>query len=303
MNRTCSTRPEGRGTASPWPPACGRAPSTSSSARSTSSGPGASCAAPSRPTSSPRSSSTARRAPARRPWPGSSPTPPRSHFITINAVLAGVKEIREAIDEAESRREHHGQRTILFVDEVHRWNKAQQDALLPWVENGTVILIGATTENPYFEVNRALVSRSPHLPAPAPGGRTTCGVVAAQPLADPSAATAASQVAIEPDALEHLVDVADGDARSLLNALELAVETTPAALPPPAGGDPHRPGRRRGEHPAARRALRQGRRLPLRHHQRLHQEPARLRPRRGALLAGAHGLRRARTRASSSGAC
>ncbi len=84
----------------------------------------------------------------------------RSHFITINAVLAGVKEIREAIEVAKQRRELYGQRTTLFVDEVHRWNKAQQDALLPHVENGTIILIGATTENPYFEVNKALVSRS-----------------------------------------------------------------------------------------------------------------------------------------------
>ena len=84
----------------------------------------------------------------------------KSHFVTINAVLSGVKEIRQAIDLSKERRSLHGVRTILFVDEVHRWNKAQQDALLPWVENGTVILIGATIENPYFEVNRALVSRS-----------------------------------------------------------------------------------------------------------------------------------------------
>ena len=73
-----------------------------------------------------------------------------SHFVSINAVLAGVKEIRESTTEADSRRKHHGRRTTLFVDEVHRWNKAQQDALLPWVENGTVVLIGATTENPFF---------------------------------------------------------------------------------------------------------------------------------------------------------
>ena len=83
-----------------------------------------------------------------------------SHFITINAVLSGVKQIREAIAVAQERRQLYGQRTTLFVDEVHRWNKAQQDALLPHVENGTIILIGATTENPYFEVNKALVSRS-----------------------------------------------------------------------------------------------------------------------------------------------
>jgi putative ATPase len=84
----------------------------------------------------------------------------RAHFIAINAVLSGVKEIRDAIATAQKRQKEHNQRTILFVDEVHRFNKSQQDAMLPWVENGTVILIGATTENPYFEVNKALVSRS-----------------------------------------------------------------------------------------------------------------------------------------------
>ncbi|MEH2362569.1 AAA family ATPase, partial [Nostoc sp.] len=84
----------------------------------------------------------------------------RAHFIAINAVLSGVKEIRAAIEIAQQKRKFHNQRTILFVDEVHRFNKSQQDALLPWVENGTIILIGATTENPFFEVNKALVSRS-----------------------------------------------------------------------------------------------------------------------------------------------
>ncbi|GHV81523.1 hypothetical protein AGMMS49991_00810 [Spirochaetia bacterium] len=84
----------------------------------------------------------------------------RAYFESLNAVLTGIKDIREAIDRSDERRRLYGRRTILFVDEVHRWNKAQQDALLPWVENGTVILIGATTENPFFEVNRALVSRS-----------------------------------------------------------------------------------------------------------------------------------------------
>ena len=84
----------------------------------------------------------------------------RAAFESLNAVLSGIKDIREAIDRAGERRRLYDRRTILFVDEVHRWNKAQQDALLPWVENGTVILVGATTENPFFEVNRALVSRS-----------------------------------------------------------------------------------------------------------------------------------------------
>ena len=80
--------------------------------------------------------------------------------VAINAVLGGVKDIRAAIELAQTHRGQFGRRTILFVDEVHRFNKSQQDALLPWVENGTVILIGATTENPFFEVNKALVSRS-----------------------------------------------------------------------------------------------------------------------------------------------
>jgi putative ATPase len=84
----------------------------------------------------------------------------RSVFESLNAVLTGIKDIREVIDRSDERRRLYSRRTILFVDEVHRWNKAQQDALLPWVENGTVILVGATTENPFFEVNRALVSRS-----------------------------------------------------------------------------------------------------------------------------------------------
>src|SRR5574344_579589 len=83
----------------------------------------------------------------------------KSHFSTLNAVLSGVKELRYEIDMARDRLAHFSQKTILFVDEVHRWNKSQQDALLPWVENGTFILIGATTENPYFAANKALVSR------------------------------------------------------------------------------------------------------------------------------------------------
>ena len=77
----------------------------------------------------------------------------KSHFITMNAVLSGVKDLRAAISEAKEHRDLYGRRTLLFVDEVHRWNKAQQDALLPWVENGTVILIGATTHNPLFFIN------------------------------------------------------------------------------------------------------------------------------------------------------
>jgi putative ATPase len=149
-----------------------------------------------------------------------------SHFETLNAVLAGVADIRRVTEEAQKRRALHGQRTILFVDEVHRWNKAQQDALLPWVENGTVILIGATTENPYFSVNRPLVSRSRVFQF-----RTLTEAdlrdIARQALSDPERGYGRLNVRIAEDALDHLVDVANGDARGVLNALELAVETTP----------------------------------------------------------------------------
>ena len=149
-----------------------------------------------------------------------------SHFITINAVLAGVKQIREAIAEAEERRNLYNQRTTLFVDEVHRWNKAQQDALLPHVERGTIILVGATTENPYFEVNKALVSRS-RIFQLKPLGQAQLRQIAHQALADPERGYGDLQINLHPEALEHLVDVANGDARGVLNALELAVETTP----------------------------------------------------------------------------
>ncbi len=149
----------------------------------------------------------------------------RSHFITINAVLAGVKEIREAIEVARERRELYDQRTTLFVDEVHRWNKAQQDALLPHVENGTIILIGATTENPYFEVNKALVSRS-RIFQLQPLTEDDLRAIAVQALHDAERGYGQLKVILQPAALDHLVDVANGDARGVLNALELAVETT-----------------------------------------------------------------------------
>ncbi len=150
----------------------------------------------------------------------------KSHFSTINAVLSGVKELREEIDSAKNRLDLYGKRTILFVDEVHRWNKSQQDALLPWVENGTFILIGATTENPFFEVNAALVSRS-RIFQLKPLTSEDLTKIAWQAIRDRDRGYGKLDVAFEDGALEHLVDVASGDARSLLNALELAVVTTP----------------------------------------------------------------------------
>ncbi len=150
----------------------------------------------------------------------------RAHFSSLNAVLAGVKELRAEVEAAQQRLERHGLRTILFIDEVHRFNSGQQDALLPWVENGTLTLIGATTENPTFEVNKALVSRS-RLFRLLPLEPRHLHQLLRRALADPERGYGDRTIALAAEAADHLVDVAGGDARSLLNALELAVETTP----------------------------------------------------------------------------
>lgn len=157
----------------------------------------------------------------------------KSSFISLNAVLTGVADIRKAIADAEQQRKLYNKKTILFVDEVHRWNRSQQDALLPWVENGTIILIGATTENPFFEVNKALVSRSRVFQLKALTDDDLLAV-ARQALADTERGYGHWKVSFEDGALEHLVQTASGDARSLLNALELAVETTPDSWNPQA---------------------------------------------------------------------
>jgi putative ATPase len=149
----------------------------------------------------------------------------QAHFEAISAVLAGVADLRKVIAEATERRKMYHQRTILFVDEVHRWNKAQQDALLPHVESGMVTLIGATTENPYFEVIRALVSRS-RIFEMQPLNEEQLGVIIDRTLVDQERGYGSRQVILDQDAREHLIGLANGDARNLLNALELAVEST-----------------------------------------------------------------------------
>ncbi|WP_028580910.1 AAA family ATPase [Desulfogranum japonicum] len=155
-----------------------------------------------------------------------------SRFVSMNAVLSGVKDLREAIEGARKHQKMFFKRTILFVDEVHRWNKSQQDALLPWVEKGTIILVGATTENPYFEVNKALVSRSRVFQLQ-PLTEENLRQIVIQALQDSQRGYGKWQVDFEPEALDHLVRIAGGDARSLLNAVQLAVETTPDTFPPP----------------------------------------------------------------------
>jgi len=150
-----------------------------------------------------------------------------AHFEPISAVMAGVKELRRLVQEAQDRRGMYGQRTIVLVDEIHRFNKAQQDALLPFVEDGTITLIGATTENPYFEVIDALVSRSRVFQLKALSDQEI-ETLLRRALADEEHGLGKIPVHIDDDALAHLIRVAGGDARNALNALELAVTTTPA---------------------------------------------------------------------------
>ncbi|MGD2143983.1 MAG: AAA family ATPase [Anaerolineae bacterium] len=149
-----------------------------------------------------------------------------SHFETISAVLAGVADLRRIIEEAKHRLAMYGQRTTLFVDEIHRWNKAQQDALLPHVEDGTIVLIGATTENPYFEVIGPLVSRS-RIFQFEPLADDEVTTILRRALEDGGRGYGDRNVQIHDEALAHLVRVAGGDARDALNALELSVESTP----------------------------------------------------------------------------
>ncbi len=150
----------------------------------------------------------------------------QSHFETLSAVLAGKAELKQVIDAAIERRRLYQKRTILFVDEVHRWNKAQQDALLPHVENGAITLIGATTENPYFEVIGALVSRSRVFQL-RPLSDENVREILFQAIQDKERGLGKHKVKLDDDALAHLINIAGGDARNALNALELAVESTP----------------------------------------------------------------------------
>ncbi len=151
----------------------------------------------------------------------------KSHFTSLSAVMAGKADLRQVINQASDLRKLYQKRTILFVDEVHRWNKAQQDGLLPFVENGTITLIGATTENPYFEVNSALVSRSRIFQLKSLTDENIRSLLN-RALKDHERGYGNLDIKLEEDARDHLVRVSGGDARNALNALELAVESTPA---------------------------------------------------------------------------
>lgn len=148
-----------------------------------------------------------------------------SVFTQINATSAGKKDMEEVVEEAKNNLAGYGKRTILFIDEIHRFNKGQQDYLLPFVEDGTVILIGATTENPYFEVNSALLSRSIIFELK-PLDKEDIKTLLKRAVTDREKGMGAYDAVIEEDAMEFLADIANGDARAALNALEIGVLTT-----------------------------------------------------------------------------
>ena len=149
-----------------------------------------------------------------------------ARFTQLNATTAGKKDMEEVVKEAQNTLGMYGKKTILFVDEIHRFNKGQQDYLLPFVEDGTLILIGATTENPYFEVNSALISRSIIFELKSLS-REDIGKLLDRAVTDEKKGLGSYRAVLEPEAREFLADISGGDARAALNAVELGVLTTP----------------------------------------------------------------------------
>ena len=149
-----------------------------------------------------------------------------AEFTQINATVAGKKDMEEVVNKAKELKGMYQKRTILFIDEIHRFNKGQQDYLLPFVEDGTIILIGATTENPYFEVNGALLSRSSVFEL-CPLSQEEVETLSLRAVQDEKKGMGSYHAVIEEDALHFLADLAGGDARSALNAVELGILTTP----------------------------------------------------------------------------
>lgn len=149
-----------------------------------------------------------------------------AEFTQINATVAGKKDMEEVVSKAKELQGMYHKKTILFVDEIHRFNKSQQDYLLPFVEDGTIILIGATTENPYFEVNSALISRSSIFELH-PLDKEDIKTLLHRAVYDVEKGMGSYQAVIEDDAMEFLADISGGDARNALNAVELGILTTP----------------------------------------------------------------------------
>src|SRR5258706_12053609 len=150
----------------------------------------------------------------------------KAQFVAFSAVLAGIKEIREVMTGAEKLRRTTGRRTIVFIDEIHRFNRAQQDAFLPRVEAGDIVLIGATTENPSFEVNAALLSRSKVFVL-RPLTADEVEAIVSRALVEPDRGLGGERPEVTPDAVRAIAHYANGDARSALNLLELSVAGAP----------------------------------------------------------------------------
>jgi putative ATPase len=150
----------------------------------------------------------------------------KSRFKTLNATAAGTKEVRELLEHARRDLDLHGERTILFLDEIHRFNKTQQDVLLPDVEDGVIILVGATTENPFFSINSPLLSRS-QIFTFEPLTRDHIKTIVTRALTDKERGLGETDIHMHPDALEFLAEISDGDARRALTALEIGVRSSP----------------------------------------------------------------------------
>jgi putative ATPase len=146
----------------------------------------------------------------------------RSNFVPFSAVSAGIKEIKQIMEEARHAKESRGVRTILFIDEIHRFNRAQQDAFLPYVESGDIILIGATTENPSFEVNSALLSRCKVIVLPTLEHQSILSILERASSSEP---VQKSGIQVTPEAMSFIASIAGGDARQALNSLQMIVET------------------------------------------------------------------------------
>src|SRR5262249_8152472 len=151
----------------------------------------------------------------------------RARFVQFSATSTSIKDIKTLMEEARKLRQARGSKTIVFIDEIHRFNKAQQDAFLPYVETGDIILIGATTENPSFEVNSALLSRSKVVVIPALE-RAEVMTILRRAIADPSLKNFDAQ--LTDDALDFIAATSAGDARQALNSLQLVVETAHGAV-------------------------------------------------------------------------
>lgn len=151
----------------------------------------------------------------------------KSKFQTLNATAAGTKEVRELLEAARRNLELHGERTILFLDEIHRFNKSQQDVLLPDVEDGVIVLIGATTENPFFAINTPLLSRS-QIFTFEPLSKEHIKTIINRAIVDPERGLGETAIKAQPDAIEFLAEMCDGDARRALTALEIAVRSSDA---------------------------------------------------------------------------